>query len=203
MKYKPPPKELVQTRPAVELESPDIPQNPEQGPYLGPPPRLYSRALHDAIIKHIENGNRPQIAAAMAGLPSNTYYRWMQQGRQGHPHYWEFAEDVERAMAVAEGKAVSVIAGADGSFSVEPEHAKWWLERTRTDGYSKEANAKLQAMAEDFFKRIETNLPAVITPEMVGQSVFQMVLAAAAGQAIAATKPTFELTSGSEEEDGE
>jgi transposase-like protein len=198
---KPPPAQLVETRPAaLEMESL---HHPEQGPYLGPPPKRYSKALHEAIVANIKKGNRPVIAAAMAGIPSSTFYKWMQRGKEGHPHFWAFSEDVELAMAVAEGKAVEKIAGDDGEFQNDPENAKYWLERQRMEGWSKDANAKVQGMVSEFMERLENNLPAVITPEMVGQPMFKFVIAAATGQTVTTARPTFQLTDGSEEDDTE
>lgn len=189
---KPPPKALVDVRPAVGLENTE-PVHPEQGPNLGPPPKSYTPAVHEAIITAIRRGNRPHIAAAAAGISSNTFYRWMQLGRDNDPHLWKFAEDVETAMAIAEGNAVASIAGPDGQFAENPDNAKWWLERTRADGYSKEAATKVNAMLEEFFKRLESNLPALITQDMVGRPMFEIVLAAASGHTLASAKQTFQL----------
>lgn len=194
------PEPLVSTRPAV-ANDPNL-QHPENGAALGPPPQRYSRAMHDTIVRHIEQGMRPAQAAAMAGLPANTYYSWIKKGREGHPHLWEFAQDVERALAVVEGKAVAAIVGKGEVFE-DSDNAKWFLERRFADGYSKEAATKVNAMLEDFFRRLEQNLP-VITADMVGRSMFEIVIAAASGEQIESTRQGFKLTSnGSEEEDGD
>lgn len=168
---KPLPPETLATRPALAFN--EFAQHPANGENIGYPPLRYSIALHQAIVDGIKKGNRPHIAAAAAGLPSQTYYAWMRRGKEGDPHLWQFADDVERALAHAETSAIAVIASQDGSFAQDSDNAKWWLERSRSDGYSKEAATKVNSMLEEFFKRIEAALP----PE-----IFQLVIAAASGQ---------------------
>lgn len=165
------PPEALATRPALAFN--EHAQHPANGPNIGYPPLRYSTALHEAVIAGIKKGNRPVIAAAAAGLPSQSFYEWMKRGKEGDPHLWQFAEDVEQALAHAETSAIAVIASQDGSFAQDSDNAKWWLERSRSDGYSKEASTKVNGMLEEFFKRIEAALP----PE-----IFQLVIAAASGQ---------------------
>lgn len=182
------PADLHITRPAL-FDDPNA-EHPGAGPMLGPPPAKYTTGVKDRICQLIEEGQRPKIAAAMAGISKDTFERWMKQGREGHPHLWEFSEAVERAVAVSEGKAVAVLA-TSGTFDTNPENAKWFLERRFADGYSKEAATKVNAMLEDFFKRLEAALP----PE-----IFQMVIAAAAGQALPTTATEL-LTDGDSEKE--
>lgn len=203
MTRKPLPTQLLETRPAVQLDIES--EHPENGPKIGVPRGKYTKAVHDSIVSSIEKGNRPHIAAAIAGITSTTFAYWMQKGNEGHPHYWEFVRDIEQASAVAEGKAIATLSGPEGDFAIDSDNAKWWLERSRADGYSKESNTKVNAMLEEFFKRLETSLPPTITSEMLGKSIFQMVIAAASGQTITTARATFQLVAdtadnGSEEE---
>lgn len=185
------PADLAVTRPAA-YHDPNTEHPDQNGPILGPPPAKYTLAVKDRICQLIEEGQRPRTAAAMAGISAETFDRWMREGRNGHPHLWEFAQAVERSVAVSEGAAVAVLA-AKGSFGADPDNAKWFLERRFAESYSKEAATKVNAMLEDFFKRLEAALP----PE-----IFQMVIAAAAGQALptSATTASALLDSGSEKE---
>lgn len=163
-------------------------EHPEQGPALGAPPKYYTRGVHEAIVDHIRRGNRPVVAAGLAGITSATFYGWMQRGREADPHLESFANDVELAMATAEGKAVEKIFGDTGF--ADPDNAKYWLERARPEGWSKETNAKVNALLVEFMERLERTLPP---------DVFRMVIAAASGQTAVVARPTFQL-SGSEEE---
>lgn len=173
MPRKPIPKELVETRPSVLLDG--QPHHPTQGAYAPPPPKRYTPAVHEVIVENIKKGNRPHVAAAMAGIHSNEFYNWMRLGKEGHPSLYQFAIDVDLACGVAEGLAVAALSGEAGFSAMEPELAKWWLERSRADGWSKEAATKVNSMLEEFFKRLENSLPP---------HIFQMVIAAASGQAL-------------------
>lgn len=122
---------------------------------LGPIPSRYSTGAHQVICDNIRAGNRPVTAAQMAGIPSNIYYHWMKLGKEGNPHLAQFAEDVELACGVAEGNAVAAIT----SSYADPDNAKWWLERARASGYSKEVNLKVDAMINEFMDRLQSGLP--------------------------------------------
>lgn len=163
------------------------------------PPQKYTPAVRDVIVEKIRKGVRPEQAAVLAGISINTFHRWMKQGREGHVHLWEFADAVERALAELEENGIAAIAGEDGKFTDKAENAKWFLERRFAAGYSKDVAQKFNAALEDLFGRLESSLPP---------DIFQMVLAAASGQAVAMNaKPTFKLLAednadaGSEEED--
>lgn len=163
------PQSLVETRPALADDYGA--QHPGNGPPLGPIPVRYSRPLHEAICASIRVGNRPVVAAQMAGLPSSTFHNWLRLGREGDPHLWEFARDVELAEGQAEGTAVKTVVD---TFSDDPENAKWWLERGRSGGWSKQVQQLVNGQLEEFMARLEAGLP----PE-----VFQLVLNVAVGQA--------------------
>jgi hypothetical protein len=137
---------------------------------LGGPPARYTPGLHTQICENIRRGNRPVTAAQMAGIPSHVFYRWMNQGKAGDPHLWQFAEDVETACGQAEGIAVAVVTNA---YMESPENAKWWLERSRPAGFSKEVNARVNGELEEFVRRLEMTLDA---------ETFEKVMSAYAGQ---------------------
>jgi hypothetical protein len=188
---KKPPEGLLASRPALEGEN--VP-HPASGAPPGSPPRGYSRGLHDRIVELIRLRNRPAVAAAIAGIPSSTYYAWMRKGREGDPWLYEFACDVEKAMAEAESAAIQTITGPSPDLFTDPDSARWWLERARPEGYSKDTNTKVNALLIEFMERLERALP----PE-----IFQMVVAAGQGQALLQEKPVFQLVDGDEEEDSE
>jgi hypothetical protein len=137
----------------------------------------YSRALHDAICANIREGNRPVVAAQMAGLPEHTFHSWMQRGKEGDPHLWEFARDVELSVGRAEGEFVEVIKKASKD---DPDVAKWWLERGRSGGWSKQVNQLVNAQLEETMLKLEAGL----TPED-----FQKVLNVLVGQSAKGQPP--------------
>ncbi len=120
---------------------------------LGPIPARYTPAVHQVICENIRAGNRPVTAAQMAGIPSGVFYKWMQLGKEGNPHLYQFAEDVEVAGGHAEGKMLQIVTRDE-----DPENAKWYLERTRPAGYSKEVNAKVEAILADVVARLRDGL---------------------------------------------
>lgn len=170
-KSKKAPEGLLEQRPTLADEV--SVEHPENGAPLGKPPAKYTRGVHDAIVQAIRDGNRPHVAAGMAGITPSTFHHWMQRGASGDPHLWEFSQDVELAKHVAEGEAVKVLKKA---FAADPDAAKWWLERARSDGYSKQVKTLVESQIEEFMKRLEEGLP----PE-----IFEMVLAIYAGQTVA------------------
>lgn len=170
------PEGLVETRPAVADEPTEHFVN---GPPLGPPPRNYTRGLHDRIVQLIEAGNRPVVAAGMAGITSATFHRWIQQGREGNPHLVEFAQDVELAESRAEGNAVETVQKAALE---DPEYAKWWLERARAKGWSKQVRTIVEHELEDVIERLH----AAFAHE---PKTFERILAAIAGETVALPEP--------------
>lgn len=163
------PQELIEQRPALN----DLPHAAQES-INGIPgfrePKKYTRAVHDVIVTAIREGNRPQVAAGMAGITGATFYEWVRRGKEGDPALWEFAQDVELAQHEAEGAAVKVIRDAA---KMEPELAKWWLERARADGYAKQLKVQVDEAINAFLNRLE----AALDPE-----TFHKILAIYAGQ---------------------
>lgn len=149
-----------------------------QAAQLGAPPARYSLGVHQKICENIKAGNRPVTAAQMAGIPSHIFYRWMNAGKNGDPHLYQFAEDVEIAIGEFEGKMTQkVVEDAD----VDAKSAQWVLERRFPEGYSKEVDAKVQAQQAAFLKHLEEHLsPAeffkvlAITSGFTGNEVSQL-----------------------------
>lgn len=177
-KKPPPPKEMLETRPGAE-DTPYI-GHPINGPPIGRPPPNYTPAVLETIVRHIECGQRPQVAAALAGIPTNTFYRWMSDGKAGDPHLHEFYVAVERALAVAESKAVTAIAGSKGTFDADPDNAKWYLERTRPEGYSKDVAAKVHAELNAALEKLQL----AFDPD-----TFDRIVAVLAGHSVQTKEP--------------
>jgi hypothetical protein len=193
---KPTPEQLAE-RPHLALTYREPPEPPPTPPPR--PPIKYTRGLHDQIVSLLQRGHRRMVAAKMAGIAPTTLEEWVRKGNEGDVFLWEFARDVGVAEAQAEDKALETVRGSTGAEFADADNAKWWLERARADGYSKEAATRVNAMLGEFFKRLEEGLPPVITQEMVGRSMFQIVLAAASGDSV--DKVPLQLTDGEPEED--
>lgn len=116
---------------------PGLPQDTPPGPAEEPHkklPKRYTEALHIAVVRLIQSGQEPAIAASASGLPKQDYYGWLSDVRAGnaHPKIVQFAEDCERAYDLAEVAYVDTITNDP---KTPAENAKWMLERTRSKGY--------------------------------------------------------------------
>lgn len=169
------PKELLEARPALEGE--EVP-HPTNGAYIGPPPRKYTRAVHERICDELRKGQRAQGACARAGITVSTFHEWIRRGKSGDPHLWQFAEDVEIAFNSAEAEAVDAITEGfrlgDDTGKKDTDAAKWFLERSRPDGFSKQVKTAVEGQIQQFMVRLE----AALEPR-----VFEQVLAVYMGQA--------------------
>jgi hypothetical protein len=78
-------------------------------------PTSLTADVKDAIVALVKSGNDVKTACAVVGVGRATYYRWMARGRSdepGHAAYRVFAEEVDKARAVAETRLVAVLADA-------------------------------------------------------------------------------------------
>jgi hypothetical protein len=186
---KTPPQELIEARPAL-ADDPDV-HHPSMGVQLGRPPRNYTQAVHDRICEELRKGQRAQGACARAGITVSTFHEWIRRGKSGDPHLYQFAEDVEIAFNEAEAKAVDVIAAGalaePGSDAMSAEEAKWYLERTRADGYSKQVKTLVDTQQREFMERLERSLMGMPARMMSGPQIFELVLSIYAGQGPAET----------------
>jgi hypothetical protein len=60
-------------------------------------PNLPDKATLDRILSYIKGGAFPHVAAGAEGIPSSTFFRWMQAGKQGRKPYVRFWEKVSKA----------------------------------------------------------------------------------------------------------
>lgn len=176
MKVADPPKELLEQRPALAFEENVL--HPETTPTItGKPPAKYTRALHERICEELRKGQRPQGACARAGITTATFYEWVRKGKAGDPWLYEFAEDVEIAFNTAEADALDTVTQGFRETDPEkkkPEDAKWYLERARPDGYSKQVKTAVEGQIKEFLQRLEHALEPAL---------FERVLAVYLGQA--------------------
>ncbi len=122
---------------------------------MGAPPAKYTPAVHQHICENIKKGNRPVTAAQMAGIPSHMFYRWMNMGKAGDPHLFDFANDVEQAIAIFESKMVELVVE---DAATDAKSAQWTLERRFPEGFSKEVDAKVQAIMANFMANLKEQL---------------------------------------------
>jgi len=117
-----PPKELIEARPGLVLAT----TVPTKVPL---PPRKYSPALHKELVKLIQEGNRPEVAASLVGLSQNEFRAWM---KSPNPHLEMFQEDVQAANNRFESSLVQKLVE-----SPDTADTKFLLERRFPAHYSK------------------------------------------------------------------
>jgi hypothetical protein len=122
------------------------------------------------ICRAIGAGNYPAVAARSAGVAESTFYRWMEIGRSAERGlHADFYEEVKKAEAEAEARAVTLVAKAmatDWRAAVallERRFAERWRRRERS-GIPAEESPKfnLKELTEKELKSLE-KLSARIT----------------------------------------
>lgn len=78
----------------------------------GRPSKIDPKVERD-IVRLVEEGNFPDVAAQAAGIDRATFYRWMKRGREGDPAYAGFATEIARAEAFAQTELVKVVRRGD------------------------------------------------------------------------------------------
>ncbi len=165
-KRKEPPPELLEQHPCLAMEAEAF--HPSTSPCHGTPPRAFTAAVHNSIVSEIRKGNRPVVAASLAGIGQGAFYEWCRRGREDDPHFAQFVADIDQALAEAEATALGVITS---SFT-DPEtrnsdDAKWYLERSRAFAYAKQVRTAVDSQLAEFINLMETSLPPAIFAQVL------------------------------------
>ena len=67
-------------------------------PKIGRPTKL-TPALQARIVKLVREGNYPETAAQSEGVHRDTYYSWMERGREREQPFADFPDAMTRARA--------------------------------------------------------------------------------------------------------
>ena len=111
------------------------------------------------IREAIERGNTVKNAAALAGISERVVYNWLEWGKEGKDsEYLQFMQEVNRAQANAQDRAVRAFVGA---FSDDPRMAMEYLARRYPEDWAKKDNLKVEAKHDGEIvvkvKRIDSN----------------------------------------------
>jgi len=113
------------------------------------PTKIINKEIVAKIVKAIRAGNYIETAAAYAGISKNTLYDWLRRGerekqrlatnprskmRKSEAPFVEFSDAVERALAEAEVRDVTIIAKAA---ETQWQAAAWRLERKFPDRWGR------------------------------------------------------------------
>ncbi len=117
----------------------------------GGAPLKLTAELQQRICDAVRAGVRPEVAAVYCGIGARTYYRWIQLGRAAgaEPHYVEFAEAIELALAEWEARDTLII----GEAAKEDWHAAAWrLERRLPKIYGRRERHEIANADEGAFR---------------------------------------------------
>jgi hypothetical protein len=94
-------------------------------------PTKLTQEVHEKIVSAIQLGNYGAVAARFAGIDRCTFFSWMRKGRERKGAiYVRFAKAVRDAQALAEARAIQVIAQAANE---NWQAAAWYLARKYPD----------------------------------------------------------------------
>ena len=103
--------------------------------------------MRQRIIEHINQGNYPEVAAQLAGIPRRTFERWLHDGRADLEDGVEqgsvaaLARDVEKTRAEVVARKVRRVQEAGEK---QWQADAWWLERNFPELYGRRFEAKVE-----------------------------------------------------------
>jgi len=121
------------------------------------------------IIQALEAGNYQKTAAALAGVSENTFYRWMDRGKNAKSgKYREFCESVKKAEEKAKAYHLQQIrkASENGSWQA----SAWYLERKHPQEWGRQQRIDMKA---DVKSKVEG---AITTKIIFDPSIQQQIL---------------------------
>jgi hypothetical protein len=99
------------------------------------------------IVKAIRSGNTRQCAANLAGISFDTLQSWLQKGREGHPVYAGFAEQIALADGRIEARMVDNLVKC-GPMDWRASRAWLGTRRAKTWGEKSTLDVKVQRATE-------------------------------------------------------
>lgn len=123
-------------------------------------PSKLTEEVKQKLTEALENGNSLEPSCAYAGISYQTFRNWLERGEsEGKGEYFEFFEEVQRAIATAEIKLVAKI-----NQDKDWKSAAWILERRHSDRWA--ANQKIKVEVEKQMEAAIDILKAKLPPEI-------------------------------------
>jgi transcriptional regulator with XRE-family HTH domain len=126
---------------------------------MGQPTKLTPEVQND-IVEALEHGMHQESAATRAGITKQTYYNWLERGRnEPGSIYADFLDAVEKARARPEAEALEAIhvAWRDGTWQA----AAWFLERSHPHKYGRINRTEVSG-PEGAPVKVETTTEAIL-----------------------------------------
>jgi transposase-like protein len=96
--------------------------------------------MHKLLVSYIAAGNTVNFASRACGITRETFYQWRRKSRRGLEPYATLFRDVDKAVARAVVRNVTIVAkAAETNFRA----ATWWLERTVPQVYGRRDRVEL------------------------------------------------------------
>lgn len=149
-------KTLPEYGPAVRVRAPKKVKKPRKPPEKKPRGRLptLTPAKQEAICTGLARGEPRDVACLCAGVPTRTFYLWLEKGRDADP-----IEDADspyvqllRAVEEAEARAVSFYVGVihKAGTKGDVKAAAFYLERRRHADFGRRDTVKAEVVQRDF-----------------------------------------------------
>ena len=110
-------------------------------------PRHLTPDVQQRIIEHVSEGNYPEVAAQLAGVPRRTFSRWLHDGRQDLDQGLEDSSVALLALAVEKARAESVARKVKRVHDAEDKSwqaSAWWLERNFPAMYGRNERIQIE-----------------------------------------------------------
>ena len=122
---------------------------PQHGLYNGHmvEPRRLTPDVQQRIIDHVAEGNYPEVAAQLAGVPRRTFQRWLHDGRQDLDQGVEASSVARLALAVEKARAECVahkVKRVQQAGEKSWQADAWWLERNFPAMYGRNERVQIE-----------------------------------------------------------
>jgi len=121
-------------------------ENDEKKSKGGRPSKL-TKEIQQSVYNYILAGSYAEIAAVATGISKQTYYKWMQRGRQRKGRqYIEFLEAIEEALALSEVSRLARITRLADAGNLQAD--TFVLERMYPDRWGRKDRLKQEITGE-------------------------------------------------------
>lgn len=109
-------------------------------------PTKFTPEVRARIIDALADGNYIETACALADVTYRCFREWVKQGQaEGEGEFFQFSQDVTRAMADAEAKSIAMVRTHSAD---DWRAAAWILERRHPDRWANTQRVKLEVEKE-------------------------------------------------------
>ena len=111
-------------------------------------PRRLTAEVQERIVQHVAEGNYPEVAAQLAGVPRRSFQRWLHDGRQDLDAGVEDSSVARLALAVEKARAECVakkVKRIQEAGEKSWQAGAWWLERNLPNYYGRNQRIEVES----------------------------------------------------------